>query len=376
MSRNRYDVVTLFDVFCVVGQGDGGEKTILKKYPEDFNDSTSLRNVVLFSFPFNSSNEEEAVQLFTFVLTNEKSQYTYGYCRYTPAGVLESLLTHAYHVPIPAPRETLIIESGFGVNLVVPDSNRLPTLRDNKQLLELYSAMNVDQLIALYASLLHERRIIFTGSKLGQLTSCTSAATMLLYPMQWQNCYAPLLPEHMKSYLQAPIPFLFGVPRKIYQVDDNLSKAVVIDLQKHTFVSPYDDVHALPSEVVNGLRHQLLSSADMFLSDRFARSFLRANVYLFGNYRAGLKYSPVCSWDKDQFIQQQRSSLKIFLESLLGKEGAQYLERFLEERVEAINAGEIIHDEFEKEIMLMDKNFFRSSLVIFNFLTLFHLEAL
>lgn len=43
-------------------------------------------------------------------------------------------------------------------------------------------------------SLLKERRILFTGSKLSQLSSCIFAAAALLYPMYWQNLFIPVLP--------------------------------------------------------------------------------------------------------------------------------------------------------------------------------------
>ncbi|VDO75865.1 unnamed protein product [Onchocerca flexuosa] len=52
MSRNRKDVVTLFDVFCEVGATlDGGVAVILQKYPDDFNHEQTLKSVAQFSFP-------------------------------------------------------------------------------------------------------------------------------------------------------------------------------------------------------------------------------------------------------------------------------------------------------------------------------------
>ncbi|VDK68551.1 unnamed protein product [Onchocerca ochengi] len=86
MSRNRKDVVTLFDVFCEVGATlDGGVAVILQKYPDDFNHEQTLKSVAQFSFPCGVDDYNmETVQLFSFVLTDEKSQYTYAFCRHTP----------------------------------------------------------------------------------------------------------------------------------------------------------------------------------------------------------------------------------------------------------------------------------------------------
>uniref|UniRef100_A0A915A926 UDENN domain-containing protein n=1 Tax=Parascaris univalens TaxID=6257 RepID=A0A915A926_PARUN len=394
-SRNRKDVATLFDVFCEVGAGlESGGAVILQKYPDDFNDEQTLKSVTQFSFPCGLDDDEvEAVQLFSFVLTDEKSQYTFAFCRHTPrnntclcilsglpwastfyrilnhlstvmnnraAEELESLLTCAYHTPIPGPGETLMIESGLGCNkleLNVPNCDRLPTLREDKFMLEFYNAVPEKQMIALYASLLKERRIIFTGRKLSQLSSCIFAAATLLFPMHWQNLFIPVLPADLTDMLMAPMPYLVGVPKKTLRAAKqlDLGEIVVIDVDEHTLQSSHNDVSDLPAEAVNFLRHQLRSSSDMFLSDGLARSFLRTNVFLFGGYRLGLCHSSTSiTWDREKFVSSQRASLQPFLRPLIGQDGVQYLERFIEERLEALNQGLPIDDEFEKEARLMD----------------------
>ncbi|KAJ1364616.1 hypothetical protein KIN20_024740 [Parelaphostrongylus tenuis] len=85
-SRHRTDMATLFDVFCEVGtSADDPSPHILTKYPEDYNDETSLKSIRQFSFPCGLKEiDSEAVQLFSFVLTDSQSQYTFGFCRFTP----------------------------------------------------------------------------------------------------------------------------------------------------------------------------------------------------------------------------------------------------------------------------------------------------
>lgn len=404
-SRNRKDVATLFDVFCEVGAGsEGGAAVILQKYPEDFVHEQTLKSITQFSFPYGLDDDEvEAVQLFSFVLTDEKSQYTYAFCRHTPrnntclcilsglpwastfykvlnhisavmnnrsAEELESLLTRAYHSPIPNPGETLLIESRLGVNkleIVIPDSNRLPTLKEDKYMLEFYNAVSEKQMITLYSSLLKERRILFTGRKLSQLSSCIFAAATLLYPMHWQSLFIPVLPVDLVDMLMAPMPYLIGVPKKTLQAATNidLGDVVVVDLDERTLQSSHNDVSDLPAEAVGVLRHQLRSSADMFLSDGLARSFLRTNVFLFGGYRSGLYYSSSSyAWDGEKFVLSQRPSLQVFLRSLIGQDGVQYLERFIEERLTALNSGTPIDDEFEREVRLMEHKRPKSSQLV------------
>lgn len=397
-------MATLFDVFCEVGAGmesGKGSKSvcaiILQKYPDDFNDEQTLKSVTQFSFPCGLDDDDvEAVQLFSFVLTDQKSQYTYAFCRHTPrnntclcilSGLpwastfytilnhittvmntkdtsdLESILTCAYHTPIPRPGGQLRIESTLGQNkleLTVPDCSRLPTLREDKYMLEFYNAIPEKQMISLYASLLKERRIIFTGRKLSQLSSCIFAAATLLYPMYWQNLFIPVLPADLIDMLMAPMPYLVGVPKKTFlkTKQSDIGEIVVVDIDSQVLQTSHNDLSDLPSEVIAFLRHQLRSSSQIFVSDAFARSFLRTNVFLFGGYRLGLTFgsSSKVTWNREKFVQSQRASLQPFLRSLLGQDGVQYLERFIEERLEALNKGVPIDDEFERESRLFDSN--------------------
>lgn len=404
-SRNRKDVATLFDVFCEVGAGsEGSGAVILLKYPDDFNHEQTLKSITQFSFPCGLDDDEvEAVQLFSFVLTDEKSQYTYAFCRHTPrnntclcilsglswastfykilnhistvmnnrsAEEVESLLTRAYHTPVPLPGETLMIESSLGVNkleVIIPDNTRLPTLREDKYMLEFYNAVSEKHMVILYASLLKERRILFTSRKLSQLSSCIFAAATLLYPMHWQNLFIPVLPTELIDMLMAPMPYLVGVPKKTLQAAKHLDlgEVVVVDLENRTLQSSHNDVSDLPSEAVGILRHQLRSSADMFLSDGLSRSFLRTNVFLFGGYRAGLKrLSSKYTWDGEKFVLSQRPTLQPFLRSLTGQDGVQYFEQFIEERLAALNAGVPIDDEFEREARLMEHKPLKASQLV------------
>ncbi|MFH4974956.1 hypothetical protein AB6A40_001665 [Gnathostoma spinigerum] len=403
-SRNRSNIVTLFDVFCEVGAGfPNGTSVILQKYPEDFNCERTLKSITQFSFPCGlDDGGGEAVQLFSFVLTDEKSQYTYAFCRYTPRNNtclsilsgfpwsnifykflnevsevmnngspvdVDALLTCAYHTPIPNAGEKLVIQTTSEAKVrmlefIVPDASRLPTLKEDKYMLEFYNAVDEKQLIALYASLLRERRILFTGQKLSQLSSCIFATATLLLPMQWQNLFIPVLPSDLTDMLMAPMPYLIGIPKKTLQTATNVDfgDVVVVDLDERRLQSAHDDVADLPSEAVALLKHQLRSSADMFLSDGLSRCFLRTNVYLFGGYRSGLcRSSTSYIWDHDKFVNSQKPNLQPFLRALIGQEGVQYFERFIQERLEALNAGTPINDEFEREIRLLKQKQLRSS---------------
>ncbi|KAI1725520.1 DENN (AEX-3) domain-containing protein [Ditylenchus destructor] len=230
-SRLRSNVATYFDVCCEVrrtlprfdSQNRGCSLNIL--YPPGFDDKALLKSIPQFCFPCNSENDEsDAVQLFTFALTDAAGQYTFGYCRYTPgintclcvlSGLsaslwathfykflnhlsnvvnngthedIEALMINAYCTDIQQYVEGQTSGAKLTLNACtsigkfsedIPDNTKLPTLSTDKIMLEFYNAINERQMIPLYCSLLKERRIIFTSRKLGQfMCLCRNTAAL------------------------------------------------------------------------------------------------------------------------------------------------------------------------------------------------------
>ena len=83
------------------------------------------------------------------------------------------------------------------------------------------------------------------------------------------------------------MPYLIGVPKQIFlKINKNeLGDIVLTDLDEKMLSSPYQD--KLPQEAYNFLWSRLKLSNDLFLSDSFAKTFLRTNAILFGNYNCG-----------------------------------------------------------------------------------------
>lgn len=87
-----------------------------------------------------------------------------------------------------------------------------------RNLTEYYSAVDAHNMMMVFASMLYERRIIFTSKRLSRLSACVQACNALIYPMIWQHIYIPVLPLSLIDYLLAPMPFLIGVPTATLQV--------------------------------------------------------------------------------------------------------------------------------------------------------------
>ncbi|KRY55842.1 DENN domain-containing protein 1A [Trichinella britovi] len=386
-SRLRLNPVTLFDVFAEVAsnESEGGNPWILWKYPDDFNNEKILRSIAEFSYPCTLSSE--SVQLFSFVLTDLEGCYTFGFCRHAPrtktcycllsalpwpevffkflnhiASVadqcspdeVERLLDCTYHQEIPLPNQSFVINSSSGRNALeclCPDNTKLPKIPENRYLTEYFNAVNETAMIAVFASMLCERRIIFKGNKLGKLSSCVLAANLLIYPMHWQHIFIPVLPAHLCHYLNAPMPYLIGVPSVLYEQsfmqEVDLNDVVMLDIDSKLFRSPYDDVSTLPYEVISVLKKNMRLSYGT-AGDGLARAFLRALVVLIGGYREALQFrqGELITFSPEAFVQTRPSNLRPFLDKMLD---LQIFRQFIDDRLDRLNTGVGFQDQFEEE---------------------------
>ncbi|KRX22253.1 DENN domain-containing protein 1A [Trichinella nelsoni] len=352
----KLNPVTLFDVFAEVAsnESEGGNPWILWKYPDDFNDEKILRSIAEFSYPCTLSSE--SVQLFSFVLTDLEGCYTFGFCRHAPrtktcycllsalpwpevffkflnhiASVadqcspdeVERLLDCTYHQEIPLPNQSFVINSSSGRNALecfCPDNTKLPKIPENRYLTEYFNAVNETAMIAVFASMLCERRIIFKGNKLGKLSS-------------------------------APMPYLIGVPSVLYEQsfmqEVDLNDVVMLDIDSKLFRSPYDDVSTLPYEVISVLKKNMRLSYGT-AGDGLARAFLRALVVLIGGYREALQFrqGELITFSPEAFVQTRPSNLRPFLDKMLD---LQIFRQFIDDRLDRLNTGVGFQDQFEEE---------------------------
>ncbi|XP_008554860.1 DENN domain-containing protein 1A isoform X2 [Microplitis demolitor] len=383
-SRLRQNVKHLFECFCEVA-APVGEKPpwILQKYPESFVDNELLKSVPKFSYPCDF--EKITVQHFSFVLTSIDSKWTFGFCRHDPKTetalvILSSLPWHEMFYKLLNLIATLTTSSNSGdlwkflgdvyasnvpmpgtsVTIPLPDPNitytcqsprqfELPSIPENRNLTEYYSAVDSHNMIVIFASMLYERRIIFTSKRLSRLSACVQACNALIYPMIWQHIYIPVLPVALIDYLLAPMPFLIGVPTPILErvQKNDLGDVVVLDADNNKIESPFQDLESLPQDVINNLR-KALRNRPALLGDGVSRAFLRALVQLTAGYREALtlQQGERITFDQNAFVESRPYSMQPFLRKMLE---LQIFQQFIEERLHMLNSGLGFSDEFEME---------------------------
>ncbi|ERE74299.1 DENN domain-containing protein 1A-like protein [Cricetulus griseus] len=376
---------------------------VLWKFPEDFGDQEVLQSVPKFCFPFDveRASQNQVGQHFTFVLTDIESKQRFGFCRLTSGGSiclcilsylpwfevyykllntladylakeleddLNETLKSLYNQPVPkanmpvnlSVNQELFIASEQVLKdqpslmphscFIAPDITGLPTIPESRNLTEYFVAVDVNNMLRLYASMLHERRIIITSSKLSTLTACLHGSAALLYPMYWQHIYIPVLPPHLLDYCCAPMPYLIGIHSSLIERVKNrsLEDVVVLNVDTNTLESPFNDLSNLPSDVVSALKNKLKKQSTA-TGDGVARAFLRAQAALFGSYRDALRYKPgePITFCEESFVKHRSSVMKQFLETAVN---LQLFKQFIDGRLAKLNAGRGFSDVFEEEI--------------------------
>lgn len=235
---------------------------------------------------------------------------------------------------------------------VAPDAAGLPSIPENRNLTELVVAVTDENIVGLFAALLAERRVLLTASKLSTLTACVHASCALLYPMRWEHVLIPTLPPHLLDYCCAPMPYLIGVHSSLAERvrEKALEDVVVLNADSNTLETPFDDVQALPPDVVSLLRLRLRKVA-LSPGEGVSRLFLKAQALLFGGYRDALVCIPgqPVTFSEEAFLAQKPGApLQAFHKKAVH---LQLFKQFIESRLEKLNAGEGFSDQFEQEII-------------------------
>ncbi|XP_040041539.2 DENN domain-containing protein 1B isoform X1 [Gasterosteus aculeatus] len=393
-----------FEATCPVARDK--DPGVLFQFPEDFSDEESCQTSPRFCFPYDiqRARERVAVQHFTFVLTDLEGCQRFGFCRlanntntclcilsYLPwfevfykllnnlADFLTkgqtrettALLAALYQQPLPPAAGSVTLQMGGQLLVstevshpighqrgqegvpyfIAPDPGSLPSIPENRNLTELIVAVDVGNLLQLYASMLFERRILIFSSKLSTLTACVHALSALLYPLYWQHIFIPVLPPHLLDYCCAPMPYLIGVHTSLSEKvrSRGLEEVVILNVDTNTLETPFEDLKRIPSDVMSGLKACLKRQA-VSPGCGVSRAFLKAQALLFGGYRDALRGQEDGEmWFSEEIFQDHKSaSMRQFLQSAIH---LQSFKQFIDGRLDILNEDKVPDDLFEEEIL-------------------------
>ncbi|NXG64707.1 DEN1A protein, partial [Hemiprocne comata] len=332
----------------------------------------------LFTLFIFSHAVNQVGQNFTFVLTDIDSKQRFGFCRlssgakscfcilsylpwfevfykllnvladYSAKGqdsqrseLLETL--HKLTIPEPGTSVHLGVHSYF----TVPDIRELPSIPENRNLTEYFVAVDVNNMLHLYASMLYERRILICCSKLSTLTACIHGSAAMLYPMFWQHVYIPVLPPHLLDYCCAPMPYLIGIHLSLMEKVRNmaLEDVVILNVDTNTLETPFDDLQSLPNDVV----WHILCSVSLYTEDSTLKS-QHTGAESFDAETTSAMLQPAgepITFCEESFVSHRSAVMRQFLQNAIQ---LQLFKQFIDGRLDLLNSGEGFSDVFEEEI--------------------------
>ncbi|XP_028306399.1 DENN domain-containing protein 2A isoform X2 [Gouania willdenowi] len=278
-------------------------------------------------------------ETFSFVLTGEDGSRRFGYCRrLLPSGkgrrlpevycivsrlgcfdlfskildevekrraispaLVQPFMRGIMEAPFPAPGRIITVKNflpGSGtevIELCRPPDSRL----EHVDFECLFSSLNLRLLLRVFASVLLERRIIFTADKLSTLSQCCHAVVALLYPFTWQHTYIPVLPPSMLDIVCTPTPFIVGLlSSSLPRLKElPIEEVLVVDLGNSRFLRQLDDEDSiLPHKLQAALEHVLdkrrelacengdLPNDSSSLSSVVSEAFVRFFVEMVGHF--------------------------------------------------------------------------------------------
>lgn len=189
----------------------------------------------------------------------------------------------------------------------------------NEELTVLYESTTKELLIAIFGSLLIERKVILLGSNISQITSCLTALYSLLYPFKWQHVLIACIPEKLTDLLEAPFPYFAGVLKKCIKNIDALEieDGIIVDLDTKSLIRRCGDESTLVPETLK--KSLLLSLKIVEAMDKghklknvlISEAFLQFFVKLFSKLEAK-------TYNKNKFIEtHDDQAIKYFLEWFL-----------------------------------------------------------
>ena len=328
---SRLNPSTLFHCYLEVSKPlpDKQAPNIVRLFPDSIEDEEDIRNQIpKFCYP--CETDHAGVQYFTFVLTDIDGKFRYGFCRYPPhatscmcivsylpwfeffynfldsitdldlrGNIIQSneLLSLVQNHPLQDPGTTVRVTVNSFISpkefrYVITDTSRLPTIPENRNLTEYFAAIDPENMVYIFISMLFERRIIITSKKLSLLTAVVHGSVSLLYPMQWQHIYVPILPPHLIDYCCAPMPFLVGVHSSMMdQVREMpMDEVVILDADTNEIQIILEDLDSFPPELTSRMKGRL-KKTEKALDDYVSSQFLQALATLIGGYRDALKFT-------------------------------------------------------------------------------------
>lgn len=133
----------------------------------------------------------------------------------------------------------------------------------------LFQCLAISDVLLVFSWLVVEARVMLVSRRWSILTPVAEALKALLFPLEWEFTYIPVLPASMVDVIHAPVPYLIGVHTDLVG-DTPPPGTVMVDLDTSTVTEIRDDseepqvLPPLPRKEAIKLQTGLMEHADVF----------------------------------------------------------------------------------------------------------------
>ncbi|KAE9585517.1 putative DENN domain-containing protein [Lupinus albus] len=93
--------------------------------------------------------------------------------------------------------------------------------------------LSLESVLALVSGVLLEKQVVVVCPNLGVLSATVLSLVPMIRPFQWQSLLLPVLPRKMIDFLDAPVPYIVGIPHKPGDLNMKTSNLVLVDVLKN-----------------------------------------------------------------------------------------------------------------------------------------------
>jgi hypothetical protein len=74
----------------------------------------------------------------------------------------------------------------------------------------MFRVLDVEKIIYLFECVLLEKKIFLISKYKSLITMVGEALVGIIFPFTWNHVLIPILPDLLRSYTEAPVPFIIG----------------------------------------------------------------------------------------------------------------------------------------------------------------------
>ncbi|XP_067929258.1 C-myc promoter-binding protein-like isoform X3 [Watersipora subatra] len=171
---------------------------------------------------------------------------------------IERLIAHfMWEVPYPSPQrpriQALLSETCL-IEINLPDESPIPL--SGASFMTMLKNLGVENTVTLLTATLLEKKILIHSLRPAVLTGVIEAVGTMIFPFSWKCPYIPLCPLGLTQMLFAPVPYIFGVDSRYFDLYDPPQDVTCFDLDTNTISKPSDS-KLLPKRPTKVLRATL-----------------------------------------------------------------------------------------------------------------------